>query len=106
MYKSISKMHDEKMSSYEKKDIGMAIGMAGNKAIDIAIAEKKITQENIEKWRNWIFKSQEKFIKEVIAEKENPKIDPFSDSAETGQQEIENERIIDKEQDSEDNLQI
>jgi hypothetical protein len=61
-----------------KKQAEITAGLSMNKAVDIAIAEKNITEENIEKWRNWIFQSQEEFMSNILMEEKLEKIEPIT----------------------------
>jgi hypothetical protein len=93
--KTIEEMHEAKMNSYEKREIGQAIGAAMNKAVDIAIAEKNITEENIEKWRNWIFQSQEEFMSHLLSEEKAKKVEPI-----TAEDTLEREKQEEREDES------
>ena len=53
--KLMDKKADNIATAQESKDLSIKISSTMNKAIDLAIAEKDISPENILKWRKWIW---------------------------------------------------
>ena len=46
---------ERKLKAWSEKDLGMQIGACVNKAVDISIAEKKLTKANLVKWVDALF---------------------------------------------------